>query len=406
MKRKTVWMEKSNNKIVLDWAERKYGSQKDRNIIYLERWLEFRGLTAKQALDEQLEELHTRLVPLKLLDFVKHYQEELGYAESSAINATNAVRSFYSHYGVPLMIQTNDIKPSKPVYQDYELTLEDISTICHASDKRGRAIILTGESLGWREGDIGRLLRIHVEPFLDREAPIMIKLVTEKELVLATGFLHGGAIKAIKEYLATRTDDCPYLFTTTQRGIGKMRASAFNKIIQDSAKRASIETGSYRLRFHCLRKFLISRLQDSGIEENMWKQIVGKAVREKAYTSTRLREAYTKALPRIDPTALVNNHKKVEELEKKIERLEKARMTELLMYFGEELTSLRAELAKKAPAKADATKKSGSLKPTGKGGLVAHGLVSLEMEEQITLLALSRGLRRIWDEQANENNHT
>lgn len=389
---KTAWEDKTAEELVKLWADKKYSKKavRDRNIRYLNHYLRFRRLNAKEVLDEQVELLHSRVVPLKLLEFMDYFQKVLKYSESGAVNATNAIRSYYKFWGVPLLIQKGDIEPSDTVYQDYDLTLDDIRQICAACDARGRAIILTGESLGWREGDIGQLKREHVEPFLKKEPPILVKLETEKEKVLARGFLHKTAIEAIRNYLATRTDSNEYLFVTSQRGIKQMRASAFNKIIQDGARRANIDTGAYRLRFHCLRKFLIGRLQDVGTEENVWKQLVGKETPERTYSTKKLREAYLKVLPLVDFSVSGSNHARVEELEEKVRKLERMRMTELLTYFGEELIGLRKELAiKSVPAKT-----GGTMEP-----------IKLSPEEQLTLMALGRALRRIWDEQANENNH-
>jgi regulator of replication initiation timing len=77
------------------------------------------------------------------------------------------------------------------------------------------------------------------------------------------------------------------------------------------------------VRTHCLRKFTIGRLQDAGVEENLWKMIVGKKVPEAAYSSNRTREAYLTALPKLDPTSLNNNHAKLTDLETKVDGLEK-----------------------------------------------------------------------------------
>ena len=94
-------------------------------------------------------------------------------------------------------------------------------------------------------------------------------------------------------------------------------------MVKNAFRRAGFKSGSLRIRSHCIRKFTIGRLQDAGVETNVWKTIVGKTVPEAAYSTEKLRESYMKALPRLDPSALVNNHARVKDLEAKVERLEK-----------------------------------------------------------------------------------
>ena len=94
-------------------------------------------------------------------------------------------------------------------------------------------------------------------------------------------------------------------------------------MVKNAFRRAGFKSGSLRIRSHCIRKFTIGRLQDAGVETNVWKTIVGKTVPEAAYSTEKLRESYLKALSKLDPSALVNNHARVKDLENQVERLTK-----------------------------------------------------------------------------------
>ena len=99
-------------------------------------------------------------------------------------------------------------------------------------------------------------------------------------------------------------------------------------------------------------------MQDSSIETNIWKKIVGKAVPELAYSSNKLKEAYLNVLPKLDPSALTNNHVRMSDLESRVEQLTRENQTlrtklaevsqrrtleELLKYFAQEQKTVLKE---------------------------------------------------------------
>jgi hypothetical protein len=97
----------------------------------------------------------------------------------------------------------------------------------------------------------------------------------------------------------------------------RMQDAELSYILQSLARKAKIEHGSKRIRFHCLRKYLSDRLS-SAMSESKWKQIVGKKISEGAYISAdSLREDYAKAMPTIAISS--NGNGRVSELEKKID---------------------------------------------------------------------------------------
>ena len=97
--------------------------------------------------------------------------------------------------------------------------------------------------------------------------------------------------------------------------------------MQTLAKKAGmeIENGAVhgkRVRFHCMRKFLIDRLS-AYAGESQWKQIVGKSIDEGAYVSQdQLSGIFLRAMP----TLLINGNgvkaKKLEQLENALRAVE------------------------------------------------------------------------------------
>ena len=81
-------------------------------------------------------------------------------------------------------------------------------------------------------------------------------------------------------------------------------------------QKTGINTHGQRIRFHCLRKFLIDRLSLK-TSESKWKQIVGKQINESAYVSQlELREIYRDVMNRIEISkAKPLNHERLNRLE-------------------------------------------------------------------------------------------
>ena len=109
-------------------------------------------------------------------------------------------------------------------------------------------------------------------PFIDSDAQPVIKLMLEQ-------MTREGRTNATEKMLTYE-----YSKELTQ-------------VLKRLVVRAGIVTGNKRVRFHCLRKFLIDNLSRF-MSESKWKQIVGKVIDEKAYVSEdSLREDYKRAMP-------------------------------------------------------------------------------------------------------------
>jgi len=114
----------------------------------------------------------------------------------------------------------------------------------------------------------------------------------------------------------------------------KIRKKELSVILRRLAKKAGIETGNAKIRFHCLRKFLINQLSRY-MSESKWKQIVGKKIEESAYVSPNtLREDFKRAMKSI----VFQNHEKVQQ----ISRLQE--MVAKLVAENEELKKIIARL--------------------------------------------------------------
>jgi len=310
--------------LVKDWSEGTYRKvyKQTRSVNQFNEYLAYTKLTPEQLIKEQRERPDERIAQRRTLKFYKWLQKEKGRSEISAFDYTKCIRSFYKYYGLPLSFRPSELERPASKMEDYRLKLNEIQSMVDAGTIKMKAIILFLESTGLRIGDTVRIKRETIEPLLDQEPPIGLEIPTAKKRVKAYPFLHKSAVETLKKYLATRTDNNPYLFVG-EKAVNHILEESVLKNFKYLFRRVGLSSNGKRIRTHCLRKFLISRLQDVGVPPGIWKQIVGKTNKEAAYSSERLKESYCKALSRIDPSALSNNHTKVKGLEAKVEFLEK-----------------------------------------------------------------------------------
>jgi hypothetical protein len=154
-----------------------------------------------------------------------------------------------------------------------------------AGNLKERYVLLVGKSVGLRASDFLKLTygQLRSVKFED-EAPVALgELATQKERIKAYPFLDSDAIPIAKAILEANKDKADNQRILTDTG------DNLSVILQTLAKKAGmeIENGAVhgkRIRFHCLRKFLIDRLS-AYASESQWKQIVGKAIGEGAYVS-------------------------------------------------------------------------------------------------------------------------
>jgi len=252
---------------------------------------------------ERDQKLSTKEIDYRRYErLAKKFYEEISKirAPNTAMRKLSVVRSFFSFWGLKLQFRRGELKTPRVVELDYRPSLDDIKEICRVSTPRAKAIILTLESTGLRVSDLVGLKRQYIKDAIEtQEPPISLEIPTKKEGVIAFPFLHSDAIDAIEAYLKTVNGDSKWLFAN-KRG-KKMNASAINQTVQRMVEKAGIKRGGRRFRAHCLRKFLQTALEDTNINANKVKKIMGHQLNgsEEPYSSNNLREAYVEALSRL-----------------------------------------------------------------------------------------------------------
>ena len=274
--------------------------------IYERDWSyfkEFTGLTTEQILESKRKKQNGEWKQ-KLLAFRNWLLEEKGLSQNTAKTATGVIRGFFGFYQTPILMTRNErqrLDKAGRSTKDYKFTRKDIAKMALVSNLEEKYILLFGKSIGLRANDFLKITYGDLRSVdLESEIPISLgEINTMKKAIVANPFIDNDSLPIIKAVLENGENK-----KDTDRIITK-RASELSVILQRIADKAKVQHGNARIRFHNLRKWLITRLSVS-MSESQWKQIIGKRISEDAYVSSELlRTAYTNALK--DLTVMGNN---------------------------------------------------------------------------------------------------
>lgn len=181
--------------------------------------------------------------------------------------------------------------------QDFLFDKDDLAKMALVGNLKERYVLLVGKSIGLRASDFLSLtFGCYRSLKLESDAPIALgEIATQKESIRAFPFLDSDAIPIVKAWLDSHKEakDSDRILDDTEDNL--------SVILQTLAGKAGMEvingaSHGKRIRFHCMRKFLIDRLS-AYASESQWKQIVGKSIEEGAYVSQdQLRGVFTRAM--------------------------------------------------------------------------------------------------------------
>ena len=285
-----------NDKATEEWLNAQKKSTKPVYKVYWNYFLEFTGLTGDQIVESRKADKEFAWQK-RVMEF-KNWLISKGQSENSAKTAANTVRGFFQYHRLPLQFRRSEsakLSEAKRKYEDYKFSREDLQKMNEVADLMEKYVIVAGKSFGLRAGDFLRLTRGDFEPYIDREPPIAIgEKETEKKGVMAYPFIDTDAkpvIKLMLDYMNRKRRTKP-----TDKMLSFGDEIQLTRVLRRVTEKANINLGNKRVRFHCLRKFLIDRLS-SHMSESKWKQIVGKTISEGAYVSSEsLREDYARAM--------------------------------------------------------------------------------------------------------------
>jgi len=263
----------------------------------------------------------------KIVEFYNHALSE-GYKSNYARTLTIAPRAFFKSQCVEVKIKRGAIAKAKIAMGEHEFLLEELQRMFRIGNMEDKARLATAISLGWGAQDFVRLEWSFIEPHLNEnlEAPVAFWKERIKSGSPSRAHLTHEAIESLRELRKLKPKD-KYVFTGYNGS--HLTEDGLNAWFKSLVDRAKIETRG-KIRFHLLRKFLLSQLSSSGMNQWEAKLCVGKSIPSDILTYLKdltedLRTKFMNATPRFTLTGFSNaNHSKIDMIDEEVQELKDA----------------------------------------------------------------------------------
>jgi len=257
----------------------------------LKKFLEWYGKSAEEVLKERKDDLAQRpdedLVTYrnrasnysKIIErFHAHLIDE-GYKINTAKSLTNGIRQLFRYYQMDIKVRSgSNLNRVVKTQRNFPLNIEHVRRMYTVADFRERVILSMATDLGLRIGDFLEIKKDDL-PDLSLKPPISFHVMTDKENVLAKGFLSQETVDLLKKYLETLPENNPHLFPSSRKAPKPISKTQMGNLLRDLAEKAGIKiNNNKRLTFHCFRKMFLSAAIDSGIGLTAGKILCGKTV--------------------------------------------------------------------------------------------------------------------------------
>jgi len=211
-------------------------------------------------------------------NFHAHLLNE-GYKINTAKSLTNGIRQLFRYYQMDIKVRNgSSLNRTVQTQRNFPLTIEHVRKMYNVANFRERVVLSMATDLGLRISDFLKIKKQDL-PDLTLETPISFDIMTDKEDVIARGFLSQETVELLKKYLKTLTKDNPYLFPSSQNNPKPISRTQIGNLLNNLAKKAGINVNNGKsLTFHCFRKMLLSASIDSGIGLTAGKKLVGKKI--------------------------------------------------------------------------------------------------------------------------------
>jgi integrase len=292
-----------------------------------EEILELRKDDLTQRHEENLVEYRNRAARFeKEIEKFHSYLLGQGFTINTSRNLTLGIRQLFRFYEMPIRIRSGSkISQTVKTTKNFPMTIEHVRAMFTVGDLRERVVLSMATDLGLRIGDFIKIRKTDL-PDLNQQEPIPFDLMTDKEKVVAHGFLSQETVDLLKAYLPTleRKNGNPYLFPSN--GESHISDEWLNRLLQRLAEKAQIKLNGKSLTFHCFRKMFLSASIDSGVGLTAGKKLCGKAIGESDdtyLTTVNLREKFIqlKKFLTIKETTKLENSEVIESLKDIVAKL-------------------------------------------------------------------------------------
>ncbi|MGD0028615.1 MAG: hypothetical protein ABSC91_06725 [Candidatus Bathyarchaeia archaeon] len=175
----------------VDW----YGKSLDEILAERKQDLASEDATQRKRFVREIEKFHKWLLTPQ--------QDRDKYSINSARTSTLGILQFFRFFEMPITLEKgSSVSQTVETTSDFVPTIEQYRGMFNCADLRGRVILRMALDLGWRISDFLEIKKADI-PDLNQETPVAFERVTEKEKVIAKGFLSAETVELLKTYMPT-----------------------------------------------------------------------------------------------------------------------------------------------------------------------------------------------------------
>jgi integrase len=221
----------------------------------------------------ELQKLNTKELKQLILCFQKLWIEKKA-ANNRTLSIITTVRSYLASVDVTLTFRKGQLLNAEVDNDSHVFSNGDLNRMWSVGGAFEKALLACAASQGWEISMFLEQQRERIQQKIEHADQNGLKFVFFRDKRDKTGkprfcVLNPLAVECLKNYFAVRRDDDPRLFPITADGV--------QKLLVRLAKDANLKTtGS--IRFHNVRKWLMSRLSRCGFNEFQIKFIMGKSI--------------------------------------------------------------------------------------------------------------------------------
>ena len=257
----------------------------------LNKFLEWYGKTGKEVLEERKDDLTQRPNEdiftyrnraanyERIIESFYNHLIQKCYKINAAKSITHGIRQLFRFYHMDVRMRSgSNVNRTVKSQKSFPLTIEHVRRMYAVANFRERVILSMATDLGLRIGDFLEIKKLDL-PDLSLDAPIAFDIMTDKEDVIAKGFLSQESVGLLKKYVETLSGDNPFLFPSNQKKNKAISKSQMGNLLRDLAEKAEIKVANGKsLSFHCFRNMFLSAAIDSGVGLTVGKILCGKTV--------------------------------------------------------------------------------------------------------------------------------
>jgi hypothetical protein len=232
-----------------------------------------RFLEATNITIEDLKRMDSKEIKKLFLSF-QGDQVAKGFKNNGILSIITAIRSYLLTIDKVVMFRKGQLLNLEADNNSHAFTNGDLKLLFEVGNTFEKALIATAVSEGWEisaflEQDRDVIAKRLAHATQNSEKFIFFTNTRQKTGIARFCVLNPLAIEWLTKYLASRKDDDTRLFPITQDGVQKL----LYRLSEQSGLKT---TGS--LRFHNIRKWLMSRLSRCGFNEFQIKYLMGKSI--------------------------------------------------------------------------------------------------------------------------------